>query len=551
MSNNSAGHTPWCALYTGQPFASAETPQRSMLDLFRSAVSLAPSKPAVLYFDGALSYAELDHMSDALAHHLAAIGFTVGDRLGLFMQNIPQFLVGILAAWKCGGIAVPLSPLNRAHELGRILPDCRPAVLLSQDDLVEHLEAAIAAIPAYAPTVLTTSGLRLQSRFDARVLPGSALAPAAADMLDLLDACAPATAISASPAPQDPAFIVYTSGTTGEPKGAIITHDNAAWNAGTVRHWFSLAHGDGPVFGMAPLFHITGLIGGIGLAWQLAEPLILTYRFRPDVVLDALLEHRPGFIAGAITAYMALMNSPDSTPEHYASFKAMVSGGAATPPAVLEAFRVHSGHYLHNGYGLTETAAGVTTVPHGVAAPVDPASGALSVGVPVYDAGAWIADDDGRVLAPGEIGEIVLTGRSVSPGYWNRPDATAEAMKADGFRTGDVGFMDKDGWVYVVDRKKDMINASGFKIWPREVEDALYTHPAIREAAVVGVPDSYRGETVRAVISLKAGESLEPDALIAWCRARMAAYKLPSEVVVMDDLPKNPAGKILRRELRD
>jgi long-chain acyl-CoA synthetase len=522
-----------------------------MLDLFRSAVGLAPSKPAALYFDGALSYAELDHLSDALACHLAAIGFTAGDRLGLYMQNIPQFLVGILAAWKCGGIAVPLSPLNRAHELGRILPDCRPAVLLSQDDLAEHLDAAIAAIPGYSPAVLITSALRLQARCDERVLPKSATAHAAADMFDFLAQGTPAAPSSANPAPQDPAFIVYTSGTTGEPKGAIITHDNAAWNAGTIRHWFSLAHGDGPVFGMAPLFHITGLVGGIGLAWQLAEPLILTYRFRPDVVLDALLEHRPGFVVGAITAYMALMNSPGSTPDHYASFKAMVSGGAATPPAVLEAFRVHSGQTLHNGYGLTETAAGVTTVPHGVAAPVDPASGALSVGVPVYDAGAWIADDDSRALAPGEIGEIVLTGRSVSPGYWNKPEATAEAMKADGFRTGDVGFIDSDGWVYVVDRKKDMINASGFKIWPREVEDALYTHPAIREAAVVGVPDPYRGETVRAVISLKAGEALEPDALIAWCRARMAAYKLPSEVVVMDDLPKNPAGKILRRELRD
>lgn len=218
---------------------------------------------------------------------------------------------------------------------------------------------------------------------------------------------------------------------------------------------------------------------------------------------------------------------------------------------MLEAFLQHSGQYLHNGYGLTEATAGLTTVPKGRPAPIDPASGTLSVGVPVYDATVWIAGDDDKPLPVGEVGEIVLTGRSISPGYWNRPEATAESMRADGFRTGDIGFMDSDGWVYVVDRKKDMINASGFKVWPREVEDVLYDHPAIREAAVVGIADPYRGESVRAVVSFKPGQSAEPDVLIRWCREKLAAYKVPKQVLIMDELPKNPAGKILRRELRE
>ena len=542
----------WRKLYSGTPYSSSQVPPSTMLALFREAVLRNESGPAIHYLDATISYAELDRLSDAFACILARDGFAAGDRIALFMQNIPQFLVACIAAWKCGGIVVPLSPLHRSHELGHILPDCRPTSLVVQDDLATHVHAAIAGISDYAPRVYTTSPLRMQSRDDPRVLAGLVTGEGP-DLLDLIEEARAAGSVPPLPSldPQSPALIVYTSGTTGEPKGAIITHDNGWWNAGTAAQWFGLAPGDGPVFGMAPLFHITGLIGGIGMAWHLAEALVIMYRFHPEVALEAMMERRPAFAVGAITAYMAMMNCPASSRDHFASFKAMITGGAPTAPAVLEAFREHSGKYLHNGYGLTETTAGLTTVPMGREAPTDPASGTLSVGIPVFDAGAWIADDDGNRLGASEVGEIILTGRSVSPGYWNRLDATAESMRADGFRTGDVGFIDEAGWVYVVDRKKDMINASGFKVWPREVEDVLYTHPEIREAAVVGVADAYRGETVRAVVSLKQGATLDSAALIDWCRERMAVYKVPKQVLVMDELPKNPAGKILRRELRD
>jgi long-chain acyl-CoA synthetase len=244
------------------------------------------------------------------------------------------------------------------------------------------------------------------------------------------------------------------------------------------------------------------------------------------------------------------MNHPDARPEKLASLNTVYSGGAPIPPEVVQQFRARFGLYIRNGYGLTETTSPTHTVPLGREAPVDPHSGALAIGVPVYNTHSWISGDYGKPVPVGDIGEIVISGPQVVPGYWNKPEETAEAMRADGFRTGDVGFMDADGWFYLVDRKKDMIIAAGYKVWPREVEDVLYTHPAVREAAVVGVKDAYRGETVKAVISLKPGRQATPAEIVDYCRSRMAAYKYPRMVAIVDDLPKTPTGKILRRELR-
>ncbi|WP_287787435.1 class I adenylate-forming enzyme family protein, partial [Acidiphilium sp.] len=281
-----------------------------------------------------------------------------------------------------------------------------------------------------------------------------------------------------------------------------------------------------------------------------ASPLILAYRFEPGVMLDAIEEHKAAFTIGAITAFIAMMNHPDAAPAKLASMTRIYSGGAPIPPSVVTAFRETFGHYIHNGYGLTETNSPTHVVPLSREAPVDPASGALSIGVPAYNTISWICDDEGRELPVGEVGEIVSQGPMIVPGYWNKPDKTAEAIRNGRFHTGDVGFMDKDGWFYLVDRKKDMINAAGYKVWPREVEDVLYTHPAVREAAVVGVADSYRGETVKAVISLRPGTSATQEEIIAFCKERMAAYKYPRTVEIIDDLPKTVTGKILRRELR-
>jgi long-chain acyl-CoA synthetase len=328
------------------------------------------------------------------------------------------------------------------------------------------------------------------------------------------------------------------------------THRNLVVNSRTYRDWIGLT-GQDSVLGVAPLFHITGLVGHLGLSLLTPMPLVLAHRFEPGVVTDAIREHRPTFTIGAITVFVALMNHPDLTRADLASFRALYSGGAPIPPSVVEAFREQFGLYIHNAYGLTETSSPSHLGPFEVEAPVDEESGALSVGLPVFGTVVRVVGDDGHEMPVGQVGEVVTEGPQVVPGYWQKPEETAQSLPGGRLHTGDVGFMDERGWFYLVDRKKDMINAAGYKVWPREVEDVLYGHPAVREAAVVGVPDAYRGETVRAYVSLTAAAEATPEEVIAFCKARMAAYKYPRRIDVRDELPKTATGKILRRELRD
>ncbi len=277
---------------------------------------------------------------------------------------------------------------------------------------------------------------------------------------------------------------------------------------------------------------------------------VLAYRFEPQVVLDAFVEHRPAFTIGAITAFSALLDAPGFGKEAFESSTSVYSGGAAISPAAERGFLEATGKQVHDAYGLTETTSPMTVTPFGSPSPVDPDSGALSVGVPAPNTVVRIQGDDGTDLPLGEVGEIVAEGPQVVAGYWGKPEETAAGLPGGALRSGDVGFMDPQGWVFIVDRKKDMINASGYKVWPREVEDVLAEHPAVRESAVVGVPDERRGETVKAFVSLRPGASATEEELIAHCRERMAAYKYPRSVVLLDELPKTVTGKILRRELR-
>ncbi len=257
------------------------------------------------------------------------------------------------------------------------------------------------------------------------------------------------------------------------------------------------------------------------------------------------------FTVGSITAFIALMNAKTADQRQLPRFNRLVSGGAPIAPATVEAWERKFGGYIHNIYGLTETTSPSHCVPIGTRAPVDPQSGALSVGVPVFNTIVRVVDDERNELPPGEVGEFVTTGPQVVSGYWEKPEETEHAIPGGALHTGDVGLMDEDGWFYLVDRKKDMINVSGYKVWPRDIEDALYEHEAVREVAVVGVPDEYRGETVKAFVSLKPGASAAPEELIAFCKDRMAAYKYPRQVEIIEELPKTATGKILRRELRD
>lgn len=540
---------PWLASYDERVRAAGAAKPTTLPETFRRAVDHVPDRAAIAYFDARLSYREVDELSDGVARYLTAHGFARGDRLALVLQNIPQFVIALLGAWKAGGIVVPVNPMYRERELTHVFTDAGvKAVVCSQRGWNAYIGDTAAANGV--GIALTTSELEFQTRDDERVL-AKVEREATPGATELLEAAA-----TAGPKPPEPAFalgdtalISYTSGTSGTPKGATNTHGNIGTNAAALGSFSGLPAGS-TLFGLAPLFHITGMVCELGSALDIEGTLALAYRFEPGVVLDAFLEHKPSYTVGPSTAYMALMAHPSFSREHFDSFALLYSGGAALPPAVVEAFRAKTGHYIHNGYGLTETTAGCVVVPGTLEAPIDPASGTISIGLPVPDTIVRILGENGEELPFGEAGEIAVEGPMVVPGYWNRPDATAEALPGGRLLTGDIGFMDERGWVYVVDRKKDMINASGFKVWPREVEDVLYTHPAVREAAVVGIADEYRGETVKAYVSPAPGATADPAELVAWCKERLAAYKYPRTVEVLDELPKTTSGKILRRELR-
>ncbi|MET8024200.1 class I adenylate-forming enzyme family protein [Streptomyces avermitilis] len=539
---------PWTALLNDAQNAPV-APVDSVVQAVRRAAADTPERTALAYFDGRITYRALDQLSDSVAGHLAARGLERGDRVAILLQNSPHFVLALLGAWKAGAIVVPVNPMYKSGEVTHVLKDGEVAALVCSDRAWDsYLRETAAGTPVRI--VLTACELDLQTRGDARVLNFERL-PQAADAEDLVAVARQGHKAPADRAavPSDIALISYTSGTSGAPKGATNTHGNIMYNAERQRTGLALP-GTPVYFAMAPLFHITGMVAQLAGCLNSAGTLVLAYRFEAGVVLDAFAEHRPVYTVGPSTAFMALAAHPAVTRDHFSSFRMISSGGAPLPPALVEKFRAGFGPYIHNGYGLTECTAPCASVPPGREAPVDPVSGTLAVGVPGPDTVVRIVDEQGEEVPFGEQGEILVRGPQVVPGYWRLPEATAETFPEGELRTGDIGFMDPQGWLYVVDRKKDMINASGFKVWPREVEDVLYTHPAVREAAVVGVPDGYRGETVKAYISLRPGADEDPAAFAAYCKERLAAYKYPRQVEILPDLPKTASGKILRRELR-
>ncbi|MEV6512598.1 AMP-binding protein [Streptomyces sp. NPDC051642] len=553
MTDSPYAAKPWVGLLN-EAQRGPVSPDDSLVHALRRVVGETPDRTFLTYFDGRLSYREVDELSDSVAGYLAARGLEQGDRVAVLLQNSPHFVIALLGAWKAGAIVVPVNPMYKSGEVTHVLRDGEVAALICTDRAWESYlrETATAVEKSGSPVriVLTACELDFQTRDDARVLTFERL-PQAADAEDLVVVAKAGHKAPAGRelAPADIALISYTSGTSGAPKGATNTHANILYNAERQRTGLGLP--DAPVyFAMAPLFHITGMVCQLGASLVSGGSLVLVYRFEGGVVLDAFAEHKPHYTVGPSTAFMALAAHPAVTPDHFASFRNISSGGAPVPPALVEKFRAGFGPYIRNGYGLTECTAPCASVPPDLEAPVDPASGTLAVGVPGPDTVVRIVDDLGADVPFGEQGEIVVRGPQVVPGYWRRPEATAETFPDGELRTGDIGFMDPQGWLYVVDRKKDMINASGFKVWPREVEDVLYTHPAVREAAVVGVPDGYRGETVKAYISLRPGAETDPDEFAVYCKERLAAYKYPRQVEILPDLPKTASGKILRRELR-
>lgn len=548
MTSASAGQ-PWLSLY--EDMSPSLAPRRdSVLALFRDALEARPNAVAAIYFDRSLTYADLQRDSDALADWLARNGAHAGARVAILLQNDPQFVIALLAAWKVGAVPVPMNPMYRTGELAGLFADCMPSFIFCYGSDAEVVAQSVTAADTGAKMVLCDPR-NYQSVDDLRVLPAPVPAPSACTtFLDACNSSAGDRVDRYDPQGEDLGLILYTSGTTGKPKGAMACHRALAFNGMALGKWCRLGE-NSRILAIAPLFHITGLVCHVAAAFANGASMVLNYRFQVASVLDAIRVSRPTFAIGAITAFKALMNASGVSKDDFVSFDCIYSGGAPIPPSVRAQFLERIGVLIHTSYGMTETAAPTHLCPFGVEAPLDPVSGALAIGIPIFDTQAKVVDNDDNEVAPGTPGELCLKGPQVTIGYWNQLDHTKETLRGGWLHTGDIAVMDEAGWFYLVDRKKDVIIASGFKVWPREVEDVLYEHPAVREAAVVGVPDDYRGETVKAYVSLSPVAHAETDELIAFCRRRLASYKVPRMFEIMDELPKTVTGKIRRNILRE
>lgn len=548
---------PWIRHYPGHVAADLEISQSTALADFKQSARARPDKAAIYYFDHEISYSMLDHLSTAFAAGLRALGVNRGDRIVVDLQNVPQFMVTVYGAWKAGAIIVPINPMYKDKEVSYFCRDAGAKVLVTQEDIARSLDLE-ALRKISIEQVITTSPLDMlpPEKEAPGLLKGIEKQPQenTLDMFDLIQKHENREIPDPGLSPNDVAYLTYTSGTTGPPKGAMNTHGNIAFNARVYRAMLQLGEKD-VVLGVAPLFHVTGEVAHLAAAALAGLPVVLFYRFDPAEALRLIEKWHVTTTVASITVYIALMNHPDLRKRDLSSFVKAYSGGAPVSAAIVDQFEKLTGRYIYNAYGMTETNSPSHLVPWGKRAPVDPESGALSVGLPVPNCVIKIMDlDEGtQALGPNEVGEIVDSGPIVIPGYWQKEEETRHAIRDGWLYTGDVGKMDEEGWFYVVDRKKDLIVASGYKVWPRDVEDVIYQHPAVKEAAVVGEADPYRGETVKAYVALKPGmaHGVTPEEIISFCKSRMAAYKYPRQVEIVEEIPKTLTGKFLRRTLRE
>ncbi|EME32164.1 long-chain acyl-CoA synthetase [Galdieria sulphuraria] len=457
-----------------------------------------------------------------------------------------------LASWKAGGIAVCLNPMLKERELTYHIKDSGLTILVCLESLYEEVVSKIRnQVPV--PVVITTNELLYLSKRIPDMLKGvvSRRFTSCHDYSQLIRVHSGQSLSIPSLNLDDTAMLTYTSGTTGVPKGACNTHRNIVFNGLSVTNWVHLGDND-IVMAPAPLFHITGSITGPAAGYASGCPVILFCRFDPSEFLRLIDHWKVTYLVGAITVFIAALSHPDIQKYNLSSVTKMYSGGAPVSAAIQKQVERAFGNKLYVAYGLTESTAPCTAVPHGVDAPVDPNYGALSIGVPTCNVDCRIVSaETGKDVPEGTPGELLIKGPQVVSGYWNKPEETAKAIKNGWLHTGDVAIIDSRGYLYIVDRIKDMIIASGFKVYPREVEDVLYEHRAVKEAAVIGVPDPYRGETVKAFVALKEGMKVSEKELVEFCKRKLAAYKYPRQIEFLPEIPKTLSGKFLRRELRD
>jgi long-chain acyl-CoA synthetase len=476
-----------------------------------------PDHAAIKLDDVELSYRALDGASAHIAGLLAARGLQAGDRVGIMLPNVPYFPIVYYGVLRAGGIVVPMNVLLKKREVTYYLSDSGAKLLFAWHGFAEDAQAGAEQVSAEC--LLVEPG-----EFEQQVgaaTPDSSVADTADD---------------------DTAVLLYTSGTTGQPKGAELTHANLTLNARGAADLFSLGS-EGIMLGALPLFHSFGQTCGMNATVSGGGTLTLLPRFEPGKALEIIQRDRVNVFQGVPTMYGAMLHHPERESYDVSSLRLCGSGGSAMPVELLRGFDEAFGCKILEGYGLSESSP-VASFNH-----ADRERKPGSIGTPIAGVEMAIVDDDGREVAQGEVGEIVIRGYNVMKGYWQRPEETAETIVDGWLHTGDMGRTDEDGYFYVVDRKKELIIRGGYNVYPREIEEVLYEHPAVREAAVLGVPHDEYGEEVGAAVALKDGATATPAELRDFVKEQVAAYKYPRHVWLVDELPKGPTGKILKREI--
>jgi long-chain acyl-CoA synthetase len=482
------------------------------------AARMYPDKPAIRLDDHVLTYAALEEASARAAGLLRARGVAPGDRVGIMLPNVPEFAIAYYGVLRAGGTVVPMNPLLREREVEYYVADSGARLLFAWHQVAD--EAAQGAKKAGAETVAVTPG-------------------GLAAML---------TGFPPDPEPvsrdgQDTAVILYTSGTTGKPKGAELTHANLGINAAVMASTLLHLGPEDVVMGCLPLFHSFGQTCGLNAAVGVGATLTLIPRFDPGQALQVIARDQVTIFEGVPTMYAAMLAAPNRGDVDVSCLRVCVSGGAALPVEVLRAFEEAFGTMILEGYGLSETSP-VASFNH-----PDRVRKPGSIGTPIEGVEMRVVDAEGRELPVGEVGEIAIRGHNIMKGYWRRPDATTEAIPDGWFRTGDIGRVDDDGYFAIVDRKKDLIIRGGYNVYPREIEEVLYEHPAVAEAAVIGIPHPTHGEEVGAAVALKPGVQAAPEEIRDFVKGQVAAYKYPRRVWIVEALPKTATGKIVKREI--
>jgi acyl-CoA synthetase (AMP-forming)/AMP-acid ligase II len=508
-----------------------------------------PRNAAIVFYGREVSFAELDDASDRLAGWLRARGLEPGDRVALYLENSPQFAIAYMGSLKAGCVNVCLNPMLKSAELERDLVDSGARALVSSDhgypaveSVRERTHLVAVAVTSYRDYLPPAPTLPVPPSF---LLPEETFAGTESFVSVVTDS--PRIARIEERRPHDTALLQYTSGTTGVPKGAEITHRNIVANCELQRVYVGLRERE-TVLAVLPWFHITGMECQLNLSTYMGSTIVALGRFDLETVLAAIQMYRCTATTLITTINAAIGNFPGTAKYDLTSLRTCCSGGAPVPEAVAERWEATTGYKLIEGYGLSET-----TAPTHINPPHRPKYGTVGAALPFTDVRIVDAEDRARDAAPGEPGEILVKGPQVMKGYWRQPQATAEALQDGWLATGDIGRLDDEGYLRIVERKKDLIKASGFSVYPAEVEATLYRHPAVAEAGVVGVPDEYRGEEVVAFVVLRPQDKgvIAPEQIAAWAREEMAVYKAPRRVLFVDALPRTATGKILRRALRD